>query len=261
MSQPEGTFPFGQPIRRVVQTDRAPKQLFVLGVYASAVHARWVNVEGKQVVRALGVASEPYIFWNGEEAKEIVSSISIPKEAGRLKPAGRNLNGPSGRSIDEDFLCPLGLTRSDAWLCDLVPHSCMNAGQANAVRGRYEPLAARIGLPEIVWPKVPTVLADDSRRAQIAGELRESNAEIVMTLGDQPLRWFMKAFGGRRSLGDYGRGSETYGRLHSIEIEGRSRHLLPLVHPRQAARLGGHNRIWADLHSGWANDAARRLLA
>jgi hypothetical protein len=33
-------FPFGQPLRPVVQADRTPKKLFILGVYASAVHAR-----------------------------------------------------------------------------------------------------------------------------------------------------------------------------------------------------------------------------
>ena len=40
------TFPFGQPVRRVEQQDRAPKRVFVLGVYASAVHARWIDVDG-----------------------------------------------------------------------------------------------------------------------------------------------------------------------------------------------------------------------
>ncbi len=38
-----GTFPFGQKVKEVVQKDRIPKQVFVLGVYASAVHARWVQ--------------------------------------------------------------------------------------------------------------------------------------------------------------------------------------------------------------------------
>jgi hypothetical protein len=29
-----GTFPFGQPIKKVVQKDRTQKRIFVLGVYA-----------------------------------------------------------------------------------------------------------------------------------------------------------------------------------------------------------------------------------
>ena len=52
-------FPFGQPLHEVQQTDRRPKKVFVLGVYASAVHARWIGPEGRDVVKALAVASEP----------------------------------------------------------------------------------------------------------------------------------------------------------------------------------------------------------
>ena len=260
MPRSEGTFPFGQPIRRVVQADRGPKRVFVLGVYASAVHARWVNIAGKQVVKALGVASEPYIFWKGEGAEEIISQIRIPEKAGRLESAGRSLNGPSGRSIDEHFLGPLGLTRDDAWLCDLVPHSCMNTAQANAVKNHYARLVMEMGLPPVEWPDVPVPLANDARLTQVAAELRKSNADVVITLGDQPLRWFAPAFGSYRSLRDYGKNSDTYGQLHAIEIEGRQRHLLPLVHPRQAARLGGHNRIWAELHSSWVRNVAKGFL-
>ena len=34
-------FPFGQELHPLVQEDQSPKKVFVLGVYASAVHARW----------------------------------------------------------------------------------------------------------------------------------------------------------------------------------------------------------------------------
>lgn len=33
-------FPFGQQLKKVEQKDKTPKEAFVLGVYASAVHAR-----------------------------------------------------------------------------------------------------------------------------------------------------------------------------------------------------------------------------
>lgn len=33
-------FPFGQELRPLVQEDTPPKKIFVLGVYASAVHAK-----------------------------------------------------------------------------------------------------------------------------------------------------------------------------------------------------------------------------
>lgn len=63
--------------------------------------------------------------------------IDVPPEAGRLRPAENRFNGPSGRSLDEHFLEPLGLTRAGAWLCDLVPYSCMNKDQTNAIGRHY----------------------------------------------------------------------------------------------------------------------------
>ena len=204
-----GMFPFGQPVHRVKQADRTPKRVFVLGVYASAVHARWCDAKGKQIVKALGVASEPYIFWRGEGVEDIVAAIDVPQEAGRLEPAVRNLNGPSGRSIDEDFLEPLGLTRADAWLCDLVPYSCMNRGQADAVRRAYAPLVEQLALPRENWPRPPDKYTNAARREDIAAELLESAAGVLITLGDQPLRWFATAFGGKRSLRSYGHDANT----------------------------------------------------
>jgi len=59
-------YPFGQPLIPVIQKDRGPKKVFVLGVYASAVHAKWRDQFGTVLVQALAVASEPYIFWRGD---------------------------------------------------------------------------------------------------------------------------------------------------------------------------------------------------
>ena len=43
-------YPFGEELKQVVQQDRTPKKVFVLGVYASAVHAKWKR-EGKVVCK------------------------------------------------------------------------------------------------------------------------------------------------------------------------------------------------------------------
>ena len=107
----EYTFPFGQPLQPVIQTDRSPKKVFVLGVYASAVHARWIGPDSKPKINALAVASEPYIFWKGEGCDEIVRKIRIPKGLGHLEPAAAMYNGPSGITLDSCFLSPLGLNR------------------------------------------------------------------------------------------------------------------------------------------------------
>ena len=239
---PIGHFSFGQPILPVSQADRTPKRVFVLGVYASAVHARWTHPDGRTRIAALAVASEPEIFWTGQGAEQIIAGIATPDGTGRLVPAGANLNGPSGRALDERILSPLGLSRTDAWLCDLVPHSCMNPSQKAAL--------IREGLLIPKWPDVPHSLAND-RRAEILVELEASQARILITLGDQPLRWFTAHFGANPRLSDYGETPESYGQLHPLTIKGRDLLLLPLAHPRQIARLGAHSDKWASLHAAW----------
>ena len=249
------TFPFGEPVRTVEQGDRSPKKVFVLGVYASAVHARWVGGDGKMAVSALAVASEPCIFWRGNGGEEIISRISVPAELGRLLPAAKNMNGPSGIALDELFLDPMGVTREDAWLCDLVPHSCRNPGQAKAIEKQYEPLMEKYGLPAVTTPPVPKVLADDKRREKILAEIREADPETILLLGDQPIRWFLKHFdSGWKRLSDFGVTADTYGRRHETDLAGKTRNILPLCHPRQAARLGSHSTEWAALHEQWAKE-------
>ena len=147
-----GTFPFGQPVQEVKQIDRRPKKVFILGVYASAVHARWVDAAGKTAVRALAVASEPEIFWRGDNAEDIIEQVSVPPELGKLMPAHKQFNGPSGIALDELILHPLGLSREDAWLCDLVPHSCVNPAQKKAIARVYLPLIASQAIPFLFLP-------------------------------------------------------------------------------------------------------------
>ena len=129
-------YPFGETVKRLVQEDRSPKKVFVLGVYASAVHARWTKPgQRRPVCTALAVASEPRIFWDGnlEEAKAIISRINFPKELGTLEPADPIFNGPSAKVLDEQILAPLSFTRKDAWLCDLLPETRLNDNQLHRV--------------------------------------------------------------------------------------------------------------------------------
>lgn len=127
MTAPTGTYPFGSTLSPLVQADRSPKKIYVLGVYASAVHARWIGPDSDTLVQALAVASEPVIFRDGRAAGEIIASIPVPKVAGRLEPADTKFNGPSGRSLDADFLQRLGVMRKDSWPCDLIHHTCVAA--------------------------------------------------------------------------------------------------------------------------------------
>jgi hypothetical protein len=257
MNAPPPVFPFGQPLRDVCQTDRSPKRVFVLGVCASAVHARWVGRDGRDVVKALAVASEPNIFWRGDGADEIIAGISVPAEIGRLVPPDEQFNGPSGFALDERILAPLGLSRADAWLCDLVPHSCLNDAQRDAIERAYLPLVDRYRLPPPSIPPVPTSLADDVGREQILAELVESRAPVLVLLGDEPIRWFLRPLDDRwRRLSDL----KPYGALHEVTLRGRRIHVLALAHPRQVARLGRSSKVWFDAHETWSTRDAPRLL-
>jgi uracil-DNA glycosylase len=251
-------FPFGQPLRTVVQADRVPKKVFVLGVYASAVHARWIGLDGKDCVKALAVASEPYIFWRGDGAAEIVSRIQVPAAVGKLVPADRRLNGPSGVALDDLVLNPLGVSREDTWLCDLVPHSCVNPGQREAIARAYLPLLEKYSLPRPSIPAVPKPLADGARRQAILAEIIESEAELLVLLGDEPIRWFMRHHDSRwRRLSDF----TPYGNFHDANVGGRAMRVLALVHPRQAARLGPSSTSWWRVHGAWMRQrrSAREL--
>jgi hypothetical protein len=246
-------YPFGQQVHTLVQQDRTPKKVFVLGVYASAVHARWKK-DGKTICPALAVASEPRIFWDGniEEAREIISKIQIPEEAGALEPAGMHLNGPSAKVLDEHILGALGYTRKDAWLCDLLPETRINNGQAKVIEKEYNPLIEKYGLNEVTIPKRPTVFCDAQRCKEIIAELKESKAGLLILLGDIPIVQFLTraAEVPYKSLQEYVE-QYGYGTITTATVDGHTINVLPLAHPRQIGALGAHSEKWNKLHQSW----------
>lgn len=253
-------FPFGQKLKNVVQENREQKNIFVLGVYASAVHAKWVDKDNKTVVQALAVASEPYIFWKGENAQEIISKISIPSEIGKLVPANRNLNGPSGNALDELYLEPLGENRDSSWICDLVPHACLNDGQTKAIKEKYNSLIDLYNLPQVTIPRVPLKLTDEARRQEILKEIEAANPKIIVLLGDDTIRWFLSFYDSSyRKLSDFGFDEESYGKVHAINIDGNVYKVLPLVHPRVSAGLGRHSKELRALHMHWIKNKSNRI--
>ncbi len=246
------TFPFGSQLQKVEQKDRNHKEIFVLGVYASAVHAKWIDIEGKVKVNALAVASEPYIFWKGDNPEQIINKIQIPKELGTLVPADKNFNGPSGNALDELFLKPLGYTRDDAWLCDLLPYSRINPNQKKAIFKHYNPVCERFNLPECTIPEYkPSELNNGVRVEEILSEFELSKARIIITLGDLPIKHFLSYFSEYKILSDFGNSPKEYGKEHPIKINGKTYQVIPLVHPRQAAALGRSSFNWNKLHEKW----------
>ena len=246
-------FPFGQIVHPLRQEDRTPKKMFVLGVYASAVHARWIK-DGKVECAAMAVASEPRIFWDGneDEARAIISKIKIPKELGYLEPASSHLNGPSAKVLDENILAPLGFTRQDAWLCDLLPETRINKNQGDMLKDKYNKYINDYGLNEVTIPKRPSKFCDEKRCKEILVELKESQAGLLVLLGDIPIAQFLNVVTDvpyttlQQYVDQYG-----YGNATDVTIDGRIIKVLPLAHPRQIGGLGFHSKEWHDMHQKW----------
>lgn len=249
-------FPFGNELRPLVQKDTTPKKVFVLGVYASAVHARWKK-NGQVICQALAVASEPRIFWDGNlaEAKRIIDAVAIPPELGFLEPASRQLNGPSAKVLDENILAPLGYTRKDAWLCDCLPETRINPSQAKAIREKYDPLIERYGLNPVTIPARPSAFCDQKRCQEITEELMQSQAELLVLLGDIPVAQYLNKAADvpYSTLGEY---VDLYGYGNPTEtvIHGRTIQVLPLAHPRQIGALGAHSERWNLAHKEWEKE-------
>ena len=248
------TFPFGKILMKVEQKDKRPKKVFVLGVYASAVHAKWIDSDNKLVVKALAVASEPYIFWKGDSADKIIECIQVPKKVGRLEPADSIYNGPSGSILDTLFLNPLGLTRDDVWLSDLIPYTRINTAQRKVLKRYYEPLVKKYNLPKCTIPNYNSQeFNNDVRREEILKELELSGANIIVLLGDLPIKHFIAHYidDKRETLAAFGKKINEYGKLHKFTIHNNEYQVLPLVHPRQAGKLGRSDQDWHDLHRQW----------
>ncbi len=246
-------FPFGERLHRLVQEDKRPKKVFVLGVYASAVHARWMK-DGTVICPALAVASEPRIFWDGNEAeaREIIVRIKIPAELGTLSPAGKNLNGPSAKVLDEQILAPLGFSRKDAWLCDLLPESRINSGQKKAIERCYNENIGKYHLNPVTVPERKSSFCDAQRAREILKEIEESDARLLVLLGDIPIKQFLKRVADipytslQEYVDLYGYGNES-----DVIIGGRAMKVLPLAHPRQIGALGYHSNTWYQMHQEW----------
>ena len=203
------------------------------------------------------MASEPRIFWDGnlEEAAEIISRINIPKELGTLEPADPKFNGPSAQTLDDHILKPLGFTRDDVWLCDLLPETRLNKGQQKAIEERYNTQIEKYGLNKVTIPNRPSLFCDNERCKEILKELEESQAGLLVLLGDIPIKQFLNrvASVNYHSLKEY-KDIYEYGKSSEVTINGRTIKVLPLAHPRQIGALGGHNKEWFNEHQKWENN-------
>lgn len=248
-----GTFPFGRPasLRPPRPALSGAAQVFVLGVYPSALHVRWTRPDGKVHVQSLAVDDEPEVFWDGMDAVERVEhwkqQVGWQRCWGSATPSG---NGTSGRGVLSDVLEPLGIAPEQAFFTDcyrryLVKHG---AGSQGAAMDRaYAPFAAARGLPPVDLPERPTdpalvrmAIAEDG--GEIVSQLQDSGADLVVTLGQPAADVFAAVTGAARPVL---RRDMSYGLERQVRVGGRAAQWLPLKHPGQRAPA------WVQHHQDW----------
>lgn len=250
-----GIFPFGRPA-----TDRPPRapardaDLFVLGVYPSALHVRWQRPDGVVQVQALAVADEPEVFWDGADAAERVrrwsSEVGWRRDWGEVSPSG---NGTSGRAVAEDVLAPMGTTIDRCFVTDCLPRYHVKHGpgsQGSAMTERYAPFAAARGLPTVSLPRrpaVPTFIRQAVRENgdQLARQLRFARAELVVTLGEEAADVFAAVTGAERVVL---RRDDEYGRERRVPSGFGVGAWIALKHP------GLREPRWKARHDEWKTE-------
>ena len=120
------------------------------------------------------------------------------------------------------------------------------------IKEKYNPIIEKYGLNEVTIPERPTVFSDPQRNKEILEELQESQAHLLVLLGDIPIAQFLNEVDTvpYKTLQEYV-DLYGYGNPTEIKIDGRTIQVLPLAHPRQIGALGAHSEKWNKLHQDW----------
>lgn len=254
-----GIFPFGKNVLKVSQTDRAPKPVFILGVYGSAVFAQFKALNAEMSIRYLPIDNEPQIFWDGdkETVNKIISEINIPKTVGKLTPELGTVNGKIGKAFDKYYLHPLKLKRDQIWICNLIPYFVLNKNERKSVRN-YNDIHHEFNLPKADIPskKERWHYLTKKRFREIIEEIFLSRAELIITLGQQPLKWFLQEY--NRGIGNL-LNVQDYGHVTKIQIESVKLNFIPLFHPRQLLKEKNIDSRVGLLHFDWIKTKAKKL--
>lgn len=162
----------------------------MLGAYPSALHVSWRSPDGSRAIRAIPVDDEPSPFWTGDDEDALVDAWKAtigydPTTLGVVAPAG---NGTSGRTLDMEYLEPLGVTRADTWITDCVDTYFVS----DAARKRLPDVDGHcrtIGLPVSNLANHPTdralvEQATTHHRERLRAELETAAPATIITLGD-----------------------------------------------------------------------------
>lgn len=158
--------------------------------------------------------------------------------------------------MDFEVLWPLGCKREDAWFCYVMPYPTLNPGKIGLIKANYTAVAESYNLPECSIPIFnPAEFRKQSRLKEILIELKQSQADTIVLLGDIPIKHFLSHFSEFKSLKDFEKGLDNFGRLihygkkQKIEIAGKLYNVIPLIDPEHYSTTG--NTSQKDCHIYW----------
>ena len=264
-------YAFGRPLHRVVPSASGRRRVLVLGAYPSALHLRWTPPGGRSVA-ALAVDDEPEPFWDGADGGERINAwldaVRPSAHWGVFADAG-SLNGSSGRSLDGQYLAPLGVTRQDTWVTDVVDRHFLSSGGLAAVDREYRPRMSELGLPEVTVRARPTEMelvaeAVSDHGDRLIGEVEEAQPMDVITLGQEALAalWGAGVRPLQPGVTDTALNARTYGRRLAAKTPGGHEFVVhPLAHPGFlfTNRGGVHpgRDLYRKLHAAWATSGGQ----
>ena len=134
-----------------------------------------------------------------------------------------------------------------------MPETRLNKNQKDFIDDVYnKEYRIKYNLNEVTIPKRPSNFCDKERCKEIIAELEESKADMLVLLGDIPIKQFLNKVADvdYKSLKDY-KERYDYGFITEAVINGKTYIILPLAHPRQIGALGSHSSDWYRLHQEW----------
>ncbi len=249
-----------------------PTKVLALGVYPSAFHVAWsppssldprsTSDRRRPFIASLAVDVEPVVFWDGQDPSAEVLlqrwKKAVAFDDDRHGRVSLGTNGPSGDGLIGNVLDRLGVKPDEVAFTDAVPWFMVKGGkgsQGDAIATRFAPLAPTLevhpgSLPPRPAPRALVALCAGDRRASLRREILQSEAPLVVTLGQEALAALCAVDDGagpegcQRELAPDG-----YGQVGSVVIDGRALDLLPLVLPgfqRQTKRTE-----WVEAFETW----------
>jgi uracil-DNA glycosylase len=244
-------FPFGRLVSARPPSADSVKPFFVLGAYPSALHVEWQPPQPFKRVQALAVDDEPTPFWDGSGHEAALARwkhcVGFDESWGRVVSTLK-LNGASGHQLAASVLKPLRASASDVWLTDCLDTYRGSLTGAVRMDDTYNPWARSAGLLPAAVRRHPSE-ADIVRealvlqRARLMRELSAARPELIITLGNAPLR-VLRSLLGAEDLPTF-LTLEQYGAQHTVRIGGRSVRCLALAHPGALARYRSVHVQWA----------------